>query len=207
MLASPALTLEDEELQAEFDDILKRIERARATLDSHRDYSAQRHEHRRAEECEWVCRRYEDPNDVERCQLECAAAPLSMESIEKMEADFPICVKRLREDPELRRAFERYQLHPSGIGLTLEDALNISDIFAMPIASVVLSELAWERAMNVVKHPEFREQLDRLVRNWQQRATHYPAAAQEELTRKIQRHDTDRILSKALKKHRPAHHQ
>jgi hypothetical protein len=123
---------------------------------------------------------------------------VAFEALEKLADEFPIDVKRLRLNPELKDVFVRYQRAPD----TMEDhdveLDRVTDVFAMPLATAALPESSWDRAMTLMKKPHNRVYLKRLVERWQDRAPNYSTVAADELARKIRRHDSERILIRTI---------
>jgi hypothetical protein len=130
--------------------------------------------------------------------IQCNAPVIHFEIIESVDQYFPVDTQRLRTDHDLYRTFERHQKSPQSIQATSEEADQIADIYAMPIATVTLSEQSWDKAMEVMKNNKFKEQRKALIQNWKNRKDDYNHEAKEELVRKIQRHDSHNILLEAM---------
>jgi len=200
-LLEPTKTFEMADLHDTFAKLDKKIEELRKRLDRHRSYGTKNnketHEHYSAK-CSWVCKQEKDGKTRSRCLQQCSQPVITFESIESMEREFPVDVKRLRSDLTLRQTFERHQRAPLTIKHSKTEASDISDIYAMPISTIALPELSWDQAMDVMKNEEYKPHLKKLVQNWSDRSRDYSEPAKEELIRKIQRHDSHEIIQQAI---------
>lgn len=206
------MSMEEANLTNVFSELDDRIEMLRKKVEKHRKYSmpvtVERHGSSRSEKkatktsqkCHWVCENEKSHDAKVRCLEHCSKPIVNVESFENLERDFPIDVKRIRHDTELRQTFERHQRAPQTIKHNMHEALDISDMYAMPIATIALPEMSWSQAMDVMKNPEYEAQLELLSKNWHDRASDYSPEAKEELLRKIERHDTNDILANAISK-------
>lgn len=124
------------------------------------------------------------------CLRECSRKRIV--NMEELRDEFPIDMKRLDMDMELRNHFQRHQSSPSTIQNSEQEAALIADIYAMPISTAAIPDESWEKAIGIiVKYPL---QKDQLRQNWQSRAAHYSEEAKTELARKMNRYDTDNTL-------------
>lgn len=193
------VSVEDANLAVIFSDLDEKIKLLRKKVESHRNYGqTDKKPHKTSQKCHWVCDNQKSHAAKVRCLQQCTHPIVHVEQIENMSKDFPTDVQRLRNDPELRQTFERYQRAPQSIKHTLHEALDISDIYAMPIATIALPEFSWSQAMDVAKNPEFEPQLKLLVKNWNDRSQDYPSEAREELLRKIERHDSNNVIANTI---------
>jgi hypothetical protein len=188
------------ELHQVFQNLDQKILHFSKTLEKHRKYGFDREggETNVPSKCHWICKAQQHPQVRLQCIEQCTNPIVHFEKIQDVEKDFPIDVQRLRTDLNLRHTFERHQRAPQTIQHTQAEAIDIADIYAMPIATVSLPEEAWDRAMTVMKDDQFTDQRHALVRNWQDRSRNYPPEAKEELSRKIHRHDSEHILFEEL---------
>lgn len=169
-------------------------------VEAHRNYlKDSTPEKRSSSKCQMICKDLKGDKKL-RCLRQCTRPVVPFEQIESMAEEFPIDVKRLQDDVDLRQNFERHQRAPETIGdaenETDAEASLIADMYAMPISTAALPDEAWARSMDLVKMDKFAPQRETLVRNWKYRAQSYSEAAKDELTRKINRHDTDDIILK-----------
>ena len=176
-----------------FADLDSKINQLGQVLESHRKWPVT--EEKESHKCSWVCQKEKDKM---RCLRQCAQSQRKVENIDDFESEFPIDVQRLRTDHDLRRTFERHQRAPETIQSNLAEALDVSDIYAMPISTAALPEISWSQAMQVMTRKENRGHLKKLVQNWSDRANDYPDHAKDELIRKIQRHDSNDTLIRAI---------
>jgi hypothetical protein len=188
------------ELHQVFQNLDSKIQHFGKKLEQHRKYGYDREgvETDVTSKCHWICKAQQHPQIRLQCIEQCTHPIVHFEKIQDVEKDFPIDVQRLRTDLNLRHTFERHQRAPQSIQHTEAEAITISDIYAMPIATVSLPEEAWDRAMSVMKDDKYQNQRHALVRNWYDRARNYPPEAKEELSRKIHRHDSEHILFEEL---------
>ncbi len=194
LLMSPHVTrLEDADLQALFSDIQEGVDRLRQRVQEYRKNTHEaKNPARRSAKCHWVCDGERDPTLRTKCQEQCMTPVISMDQIENMEADFPADVKRLRTDPELKRAFLRHQQAVGTIKPQNAEELNqLVEIYSMPIATVALPEESWTEALETLKRAEFLNARQTLVHNWKQRKNDYPKMAMDELLLKIHRNDSE----------------
>jgi hypothetical protein len=192
--------------QAELHNIFKDLDQKIITLsrniETHRKYGHTKDGKETIVEtssrCQWICKPQQHPQIRLQCLEQCTNPIVHFEKIDAVDKHFPIDAQRLRTDLALRNTFERHQRAPQTIKPTLAEAIDISDIYAMPIATVALPEEAWDRAMEVMKNDKFKEQRMVLVTNWHDRSRDYNNEAKEELSRKIHRHDSENILWEAI---------
>ena len=189
-----------------FSELDTRIDSLRKKIEKHRKYTlpVSSRSHKKptkiSQKCYWVCENEKSHDAKMRCLEHCTKPIVHVESFETLSNDFPVDVQRIRHDTELRKTFERHQRAPQTIKHTLQEALDISDIYAMPIATIALPEMSWSQAMDVMKNPEYDSQLDILTKNWRDRSADYSPEAKDELLRKIERHDTNDVLTSAISK-------
>ena len=166
-------------------------------IEKHRQYSADEGGH--SNKCHMICKQLQGETKL-RCLKQCVRPVVSFEKIEDMSNEFPIDVQRLRDDIHLRERFERHQYSPDSIEDSEAEASAISDIYAMPIATVALPDESWNRAIMIISKKQYRPQREHLIINWKDRQSVYTPEAQEELSRKIERHDQDNVIMETIRK-------
>lgn len=185
-------------LEYSLHDLTRRVQR-------HRDYQKNKdkeqpdQKHKTRKHCQTVCAKLNGV-DRARCKEQCLDPVVSFEHLENLSESYPIDIQRMRTDLELKHTFERHQKHPESIANTNQEASTISDLYAMPVSTLALPEESWSRSMEVITEPENLAQMKMLVQNWLDRARNYPPEAQEELLKKLARHDRDDVISDELAK-------
>ncbi len=168
-------------------------------VDAHRQYYFEKTNDSRSSKCHTVCQQLTGDRKL-KCLKQCTRPVVPLESMEELALEFPIDAKRLQEDSQLRQNFERHQRAPETIEESDAEASLIADMYAMPIATAAIPEESWARSMDLIKMDRFEPQRDTLVRNWKYRADSYSNEAKEELSRKINRHDSEQVILKASRK-------
>jgi hypothetical protein len=194
---SQTTDMKSAELHQIFSDLDTRIMHLSRKIEGHRKYGQSEEKVSTSSRCSLICKKLKGSNKL-RCIDQCSQPVLSFEKVEDMANDFPIDVQRLRTDLPLREVFTRHQRAPETIRNTDPEASWIVDIYSMPISTLSQPEEAWDRAMDVMKRPERSDALDALVQNWMDRARNYTPESQDELARKIRRHDSGHIIADAI---------
>ena len=120
-------------------------------------------------------------------------------NLEELRGEFGPDMQRLDQDMELRHNFERHQRTPNQIQFSPNEASVIAVVYSMPIATAALPEASWEKSMDIITDPKFSAQKDDLVKHWIMRKQDYSEEAIDELGRKINRHDREKILMKTIR--------
>lgn len=188
-------------LNEAFSNLDQKIDRLAKTIEAHRSYlsASDDRPHKDSRKCQMICKDLTGPSKL-RCLKQCVRPVVKGAELEELRPEFPIDLTRLDRDLNLRQNFERHQRAPETIADTEAEASMIADLYAMPLATAALPDESWSRAMDVIKDDRFAAQRDNLVRNWKDRAESYSEEAQQELSRKINRHDTDHILLDTARK-------
>lgn len=184
------------QLREIFNNLDKRIDHLSRKIEKHRTFGKDNPDHE-SSKCVLLCQKMKGTTK-RRCMDNCSMPSMPFEAIEDLANDFPIDVERLRTDHTLREEFERHQKTPDTIRNTSKDAELIPDLYTMPIAVLALPETSWDRAMTVMKSENRTAERENMVQNWLDRSSSYPPEAQDELSRKINRHDTDNILADTI---------
>lgn len=188
-------------LNQAFADLDQKINRLSKKVEAHRSYASVSGDpsHTDSRKCQMICKDLQGPAKL-RCLKQCVRPVVKAVDLEELRVEFPIDMTRLDRDLHLRQNFERHQRAPETIADTDAEASLIADLYAMPLATAALPDVSWSRAMEVIKDDRFAAQRDGLVRNWKDRSESYSDEAQQELSRKINRHDTDDILLNTARK-------
>jgi len=192
-----ATDMQSAELHQIFEDLDTRIMDLSRRIEGHRKYGQSDDHNVTSSRCTLICKKLKGEGKL-RCMNQCVQPVVNFEKVESLSKDFPIDVQRLRTDLPLREMFQRHQRAPSTINNTDTEASWIVDIYSMPISTLSLPEEAWDRSMTVMKSPEREASLDALVQNWIDRGRNYTPEAQDELARKIRRHDSQHIIADAI---------
>lgn len=187
-------SIQEGELNIVFQQLDEKINHLAKKLDSMRKHDAAENERKyKSKKCTLIC---QNTTDKVKCLQECMMPVVRMETIQSMKDEFPIDVQRLENNPEIKEKFLQFQHSPES--MNSKDATYIADIYAMPIATATLPEKSWDRAFNIMKRSENRDELNTLIQRWVDRKNQYSAIAEDELARKIRRHDSDKIIYNAI---------
>jgi len=174
----------------ELDDKIKKLADRISTLSSHRLADGVYDANDLSRQCSLICERLAGEQKV-HCIKRCTRPVVPVQRIQAFQTQFPYDVKRLQNDIQLSKHFERHQLAASDdmIPDTPAEAAVIVELYTMPIAAVLLPEEAWARSLRVMKSTQHDRHRRTMVDRWSQRKADYPADAWKELTRKLERND------------------
>lgn len=141
--------------------------------------------------CSVICEVLQQTPNALECLKRCVRPVVPIRSVHSFEKEYPYDVRILDDDIGLLKAFERHQLAASDDMIPdTEEELNwITQIYTMPIATVVLPEVAWQRSLSLLQLPKHRAHQEKVLATWSRRKPNYPEKAWVELERKMKRHE------------------